>query len=106
MCDDQTVGFYVCVTKVYDTNKKFENLKCKKSKFFYYGKTGYMSVFRQPRIQTGQYLDKYYFNQSESRPRRNKKYLLFILDYLCLFSILIGSYSICLNTDEYEYAAV
>ena len=67
---------------------------------------GYMSVFRQPRIQTGQYLDKYYFTQSESRPRRNKKYLLFILDYLCLFSILIGSYSICLNTDEYEYAAV
>ena len=32
---------------------------------------GYMSVFRQPRIQTGQYLDKYCFNQSESRQRRN-----------------------------------
>ena len=32
---------------------------------------GYMPVFRQPRIQTGQYLDKYCFNQSESRQRRN-----------------------------------
>ena len=31
----------------------------------------YISVFRQPRIQTGQYLDKYCFNQSESRQRRN-----------------------------------
>ena len=32
---------------------------------------GYMSVFRQPRIHTGQYLDKYCFNQWESRQRRN-----------------------------------
>ena len=32
---------------------------------------GYMSVFRQPRIHTGQYLDKCCFNQSESRQRRN-----------------------------------
>ena len=27
----------------------------------------YIAVFRQPRIQTRQYLDKYCFNQSESR---------------------------------------
>ena len=32
---------------------------------------GYMSVFRQPRIHTGQYLDKYCFNQSESRKNIN-----------------------------------
>ena len=37
----------------------------------WYQKPGYMSVFRQPRIHTGQYLDKYCFNQSESRQRRN-----------------------------------
>ena len=34
------------------------------------GGTGNISVFRQPRIQTGQYLDKYCFNQSESRQIR------------------------------------
>ena len=33
--------------------------------------SGYISVFRQPRIQTGQYLDKYCFNQPESRQRRS-----------------------------------
>ena len=32
---------------------------------------GYIAVFRQPRIQSRQYVDKYCFNQSESRQRRN-----------------------------------
>ena len=31
-----------------------------------------LAVFRQPRIQTRQYLDKYCINQSESRQGRNK----------------------------------
>ena len=32
---------------------------------------GVQPVFRQPRIHTGQYLDKYCFNQSESRKNIN-----------------------------------
>ena len=60
------------------SNDETLNLKLRQSimfkqKFYFvwYDESGYMSVFRQPRIQTGQYLDKYCFNQSELRQRRN-----------------------------------
>ena len=49
---------------------------------------GYIAVFRQPRIQTCQYLDKYCFNQSESRQRRNQLKIMF---YFGLFLSFLDS---------------
>ena len=40
---------------------KFQLIKC--------GKQGYIAVFRQPRIQTRQYLDKYCFNHNQNRDK-------------------------------------
>ena len=48
---------------------------------------GYISVFRQPRIQTRQYLDKYCFNQSESRQKKliNNYFLFWIINVFSRF---------------------
>ena len=44
---------------------------------------GYISVFRQPRIQAGQYLDKYCFNQSvETKKKLINDYYLFWIIYV------------------------
>ena len=56
----------------------------------------YWSVFRQILFQT---------IRIEKKKKLINNYYLFWIIYV-FFSILIGSYSICLNTDQYEYAAV
>ena len=50
---------FICGARLFKLPKKVDQSFC------------YIAVFRQPRIQTRQYLDKYCFNQSESRQRRN-----------------------------------